>query len=114
MPSSSNPVSSSVLASTILSDFQDGLDSGFVSYTADAFTINPRIQTTFTPISASATASFFIRGTNENPVSGSVTIFPSMSINVDYVPEYWMYYVTHSFDPDITVSAIDDNKHIWV
>jgi hypothetical protein len=112
MPSSSNPLSSSVLASTILSDFQDGLDSGFVSYTADAFTINPRIQTTFTPTSASATASFFIRGTNENPVSGSLTIFPSMSINVDYVPEYWMYYVTHSFDPHVTVIAIDDNKNI--
>jgi hypothetical protein len=112
MPSSSNPISSSVLASTILSDFQDGLDSGFVSYTADAFTINPRIQTVFTPPSASVTASFFIRGTNENPVSGSLTIFPSMSINVDYVPEYWMYYVTNSFDPDVTVIAIDDNKHI--
>ena len=112
MPSSSNPISSSVLASTILSDFQDGLDSGFVSYTADTFTINPRLQTTFTPPSASATASFFIRGTNENPVSGSLTVFPSMSINVDYVPEYWMYYVTHSFDPHVSVIAIDDNKNI--
>ena len=35
-----------------------------------------------------------------------------MSLNVDYIPEYWLYYVTHSFDPTITVLATDDNKKV--
>ena len=112
MPSGSNPSSASVLTSIVLEDLQDGLDSGFIQYSNDTFTINPRLESTFTPVSSSVTASFYKRGTTENAASASLTIFPSMSLNVDYIPEYWMYYVTHSFDPTITILATDDNKKV--
>ena len=120
MPSSSAAsgpayaVSSSVLASIILEDLQDGLDSGKVTYNADAFTINPRTDTQFKPTFAYATASFAKRavsGENEY-VTSSFQVYPSMSINKDYVPEYWMYYHTQSLDTTLTVKAIDDNKLI--
>ena len=72
------------------------------------FTINPRTQTLFTPTFSSATASFYRRGTTEAPISCSFEIYPSMSINADFVPEYWMYFITHSCDPDISVIAYDE------
>ena len=120
MPSSSAAgkfayeVSSSVLASIILEDLQDGLDSGKVTYNADSFTINPRLDSLFKPIFAYATASFAKRATaGENEfVTSSFEVYPSMSINKDYVPEYWLYYHTQSLDPTLTVKAIDDNKLI--
>ena len=112
MPSGSNPSSASVLTSIVLEDLQDGLDSGFIKYSNDTFTINPRLESTFTPVSSSVTASFYKRGTTDNAASASLTIYPSMSLNVDYIPQYWMYYVTHSFDPTITVLATDDNKKV--
>lgn len=112
MPSGSNPSSASVLTSIVLEDLQDGLDSGFIKYSNDTFTINPRLDTAFTPVSSSVTASFYKRGTTDNATSASLTIYPSMSINVDYIPQYWMYYVTHSFDPTITILATDDNKKV--
>ena len=121
IPSSSNvgkfayEVSSSVLASIILEDLQDGLDSGKVLFNVDTFTINPRTQTTFTPITGSATASFAKRGTAPGEiesVTSSFQVYPSMSINKDWVPEYWMYYTTQSCNPTITVVARDENKNI--
>ena len=36
--------SASVLASQILEDLQDGLDTGVVTYNSDTFTINPRTE----------------------------------------------------------------------
>jgi hypothetical protein len=120
MPSSSAAsgpayaVSSSVLASIILEDLQDGLDSGTVTYNADSFTINPRTEIAFRPSFAFATASFAKRGstsTLEN-VTSSFQVYPSMSINKDWVPEYWLYYHTQSLDPTLTVVATDDNKNI--
>ncbi len=120
MPSSSAAsgpayeVSSSVLASIILEDLQDGLDSGKVLFNVDTFTINPRIENTFRPSFAFATASFAKRATageNEN-ITASFQVYPSMSINKDWVPEYWLYYHTQSLDPTLTVVATDENKNI--
>ncbi len=109
--SQSNP-SASILTALTLTDLQDGLDAGIVLYDADTFTINPRTQTKFTPIFASATASFFRRGTFDSPLSCSFEVYPSMSINEDFVPEYWVQYVTHSCDPTITVVAYDEFGNI--
>jgi len=119
MPSSSAAgkfayeASSSVLASIILEDLQDGLDSGIVTYNADSFTINPRTDTQFKPVFGFATASFNKRATAagiQEAVTASFEIYPSMSINKDWVPEYWLYYNTQSLDSTLTVTAIDDNK----
>jgi hypothetical protein len=120
MPSSSAAsgpayaVSSSVLASIILEDLQDGLDSGVVTYNADSFAINPRTETEFRPTFGFATASFSIRGTagGNEFVTSSFQIYPSMSLNKDWVPEYWMYYHTQSLHPTMTVVARDDNKNL--
>ena len=106
--------SGSVLASQILEDLQDGLDSGVVIFNADSFTINPRTESTFKPSFGFATASFAKRGTAASDieaVTASFQIYPSMSINKDWVPEYWMYYHTQSLHPTITVVAKDDNKN---
>jgi len=102
--------SASVLSSITLEDLQDGLDAGFMAYNTDTFTINPRTQTIFTPVSASVTGSFYKRGTNVEPFTASFEVFPSMSLNLDYEPEYWMYYVTGKFHPNIKVVAIDEKK----
>jgi len=106
--------SASILSSIVLSDLQDGLDSGFVSYDTDVFNINFRNDINFSPVTASVTASFYVRGTNMEPLTASLTVFPSMSINKDYVPEYWVYYVTHSstWNKNITIVASDDNNNI--
>ena len=103
--------SASVLASQILEDLQDGLDTPVVTYNADTFTINFRNDTNFRPLSGSATASFYLRGTNQNPISASIEVYPSMSINRDFVPEYWMYYVSTSVDPNISIVAVDEKKN---
>ena len=102
--------SASVLSSITLEDLQDGLDAGFMAYNTDTFTINPRTQTIFTPVSASVTGSFYKRGTNVEPFTASFEVFPSMSLNLDYEPEYWMYYVIGKFHPNISVVAIDEKK----
>ncbi len=112
IPSSSLNYSASILTTLTLTDLLDGLDAGVFVYDNDTFTINPRLSTTFTPPSASATASFYRRGTNLYPISASVFVFPSMSINKDFVPEYWMYYYTSSVNADISVVATDDNNFI--
>lgn len=107
--------SGSVVASIILEDLQDGLDSGIITYNADSFTINPRTETIFKPAFGFATASFAKRGTAAAEivsVTSSFQIYPSMSINKDWVPEYWLYYHTQSLDPTITVIAKDENKNI--
>ena len=102
--------SASILATLTLQDLQDGLDAGFMAYNTDTFTINPRTQTIFTPVSASVTGSFYRRGTNAEPFTASFEVFPSMSLNIDFEPEYWMYYVTGKFHPNISVVAIDEKK----
>ena len=112
IPSSSTNLSASILTSIVLTDLQDGLDAGVVLFDAETFTINPRTQTQFTPTFTSATASFYRRGTFEAPISCSFEIYPSMSINQDWVPEYFMYFVTHSCNPDISVVVYDEVGNI--
>ena len=120
MPSSSAAgipayiASSSVLTSIVLSDFQDGLDAGFVAYDTDVFNINFRNSLDFVPGIANVTGSFFVRGRNTDPLTASLSVYPSMSINKDFVPEYWVYYVTHSstWNRDISVVATDDDNNI--
>ena len=107
--------SASVLSSVILEDLQDGLDSGIITYNADSFTINPRTESEFKPTFAFATASFAKRGTAAaeiESVTASFQIYPSMSINKDWVPEYWLYYHTQSLNPTITVVGKDENNNI--
>jgi hypothetical protein len=101
--------SGSVYYSIILEDLQDGLDTGVVTYSSDTFTINARNETLFRPEFAGATASFITRTADNVVVTASFQVFPSMSINKDWVPEYWMYYTTQSVDSTILVSAKDEN-----
>ena len=108
----SSLTSASIVATTLLTDLQDGLGTGFLNYTTEHFTIQPRTQTVFTPVSASATASFYIRGANTQAVSASIYVYPSMSIDLDYQPHYYLYYTTFSVDPHVTITAIDDNKNL--
>ena len=112
IPSGSSVPSASVLTVLTLTDLQDGLDAGVVLYDADTFTINPRLETKFKPVFSSATASFYRRGRFDEPISCSIEVYPSMSINVDFVPEYWVNYVTHSCNPDISVIAYDEFGNI--
>ena len=112
IPSGSPVPSASVLTVLTLTDLQDGLDAGVVLYDADTFTINPRLETKFKPIFSSATASFFRRGKFDEPISCSIEVYPSMSVNVDFTPEYWVNYITHSCNPDISVVAYDEGGNI--
>jgi hypothetical protein len=112
IPSSSTNLSASIVTALTLTDLQDGLDAGVVLFDTETFTINPRLEREFTPKFSSATASFYKRGTFEAPISCSFEVYPSMSINVDFVPEYWMYFITHSCDVDISVVAYDEAGNI--
>ena len=112
IPSGSANPSASILTTLTLTDLLDGIDAGVVLFDADTFTINPRLTNTFTPISSSATASFYKRGTTEGPISASIEVFPSMSVNSDFVSEYWMYYVTNSVNPEISVVAYDERGNV--
>ena len=112
IPSGSTNPSASILTTITLTDLQDGLDAGVVLFDSETFTINARTQTQFTPTFSSATASFYRRGTFEAPISCSFEIYPSMSINQDWVPEYFMYFVTHSCNPDISVVVYDEVGNI--
>jgi len=107
-------VSSSVVASIQLEDLQDGLGSGIVTYNADSFTINPRTEGVFRPEFAFATASFAKRSVagESEFLTASFKVWPSMSINKDWIPEYWMYYTTQScHTASIEITAIDENKN---
>jgi hypothetical protein len=108
IPSSSANRSESIVSTLTLTDILDGLDAGFIEYDIDVFTINPRTETIFTPVSASVTASYYRRGTSENPISASVVVYPSMSINEDFVPEFWLNYRTGSINSDIIVSGFNE------
>jgi hypothetical protein len=110
IPSSSANRAESIVSTLTLTDILDGLDAGFVEYDIDVFTINPRTETIFTPISASVTASYYRRGTSQNPISASVIIYPSMSINQDFIPEFWLNYRTGSVNPDIVINGFNEIK----
>jgi hypothetical protein len=112
IPTGSTNPSGSILTTLTLTDIQDGLDTGLVLFDTNQFSINPRTETRFRPTFSSATASFYRRGTFEAPISCSFEVYPSMSINKDWVPEYWMHYTTFSCAEDITVAAYDENGNI--
>jgi hypothetical protein len=108
IPSSSQNREESILSTLTLTDILDGLDAGFIEYDVDAFTINPRTETIFTPTFGNVTASYYRRGTTQNPISASVLVYPSMSINEDFVPEYWLRYQTGSINSDIILRGFDE------
>ena len=104
------PTSQSILTSLILTDLKDGLNNGVVSSLSDQFNIKyiPRETGNFNPSSSPVTASFQRRGTTLNPVSASLDIIPSSSIEPKTeIPHFYMFYVTGAFDDTITVAVTD-------
>jgi hypothetical protein len=113
---STTPVSESILTSLTLTDLQDGLNTGEIIYDSETFGVNPYVSfqnpsfaKTFTPTKSRVTGSFFRRGETVSPVSGVLDIYPSMSINEDYIPSFWMYYVTGGFNEDVSVVVRNEN-----
>ena len=107
------PTSESILTSIILNDLQDGLASGFISFDAEQFGIKPRDERVFTPQIGRVTGSFYLRGTNTSPISGTLDIYPSMSVDPDTKePFYYMFYVTDSFDRRIDIVVTDKDNNI--
>ena len=104
------PTTSSILTSLILTDLKDGLNNGIISSTAEQFNIKyvPREANAFSPVRNRVTASFQRRGTTLNPVSASLDIIPSSSIEPKTeVPHFYMFYETGAFDDTITVAVTD-------
>ena len=102
-----------ILTSIIISDLQDGLGTGYVEYDTDQFTINLGVPTaslaTFNPPSGSATGFFYERGTTTSPVSATIQILPSMSVNSSYQPDYYMFYTTSVSHPKISIVATNED-----
>ena len=104
------PTSSSILTSLILTDLKDGLNNGVVTSTTDQFNIKyePRKLSPFAPQQSIVTASFQRRGTTLNPLSASLVIYPSSSIEPKTeLPHFYMFYETGAFDDTITVAVTD-------
>jgi hypothetical protein len=101
-----------ILTTLLLTDLQDGLGAGFVTFDVEQFNINPKEDTTFTPQTASLAGNFYLRGTNESPISGTLQVFPSMSIDESLLPEYYMFFETGAFDNRITVTATNAQNEI--
>ena len=101
--------SGSILTSIILTDTLDGLGSGFVKFSAEQFSLQPRLDTEYNPTTASVTASFQDRFSPlaESFISGCLMITPSASIDDDFVTHYYMFYETGTFDRRVSVSATD-------
>ena len=107
------PTESDILTSLILTDLQDGLASGFVSFDTEQFGIKPRTEREFTPNIGRVSGSFYLRGTNEAPISGTLNIYPSMSVDPETIePYYYMFYVTDSFDRRISIEVTDFDNNI--
>ena len=104
------PTSESILTSLILTDLKDGLNPGLVTSTTEQFNIKykPREVSQFDPLQSIVTASFQRRGTTLNPLSASLKVIPSASIETKTeLPHYYMFYETGAFDESITVSVTD-------
>ena len=104
------PTSESILTSIILTDLKDGLNPGLVSSTAEQFNIKyePRKLSPFTPQQSIVTASFQRRGTTLNPLSASLVIYPSASIEPKTeLPHFYMFYETGAFDDTISLVVTD-------
>jgi hypothetical protein len=102
-----------ILTSLILTDLQDGLASGFISFDSEQYGIKPRTERVFTPNIGRVSGSFYLRGTNEAPISGTLNIYPSMSVDPETIePYYYMFYVTDSFDRRISIEVTDFENNI--
>lgn len=102
----------SILTSLILTDLKDGLGNGQITTTAEQFGINvkPLETTGFNPLTSLVTASFYRRGTADNPLSASIEVFPSMSREPKTtIPHFYLFYETGAFDNNISVSVTDGN-----
>lgn len=98
----------SILTSLILTDLRDGLGNGQVTTTAEQFGINvkPLETSGFNPLTSLVTASFYRRGTSDNPLSASLEVIPSMSREPKTtIPHFYLFYETGAFDDTITVSV---------
>jgi hypothetical protein len=104
------PTSESILTSQILTDLKDGLNPGLVTATTEQFNIKykPREVSQFDPLQSIVTASFQRRGTTLNPLSASLVIKPSSSIQpLTELPQYYMFYETGAFDNNISLIVTD-------
>jgi hypothetical protein len=104
------PTSESILTSLILTDLKDGLNPGLVTSTADQFNIKykPREASPFNPSESIVTASFQRRGTTLNPISASLKVIPSSSIEPKTeLPQLFMFYETGAFDDTVGVVVTD-------
>jgi hypothetical protein len=107
------PTENDILTSLILTDLQDGLASGFISFDSEQYGIRPRTEREFTPNIGRVSGSFYLRGTNESPISGTLNIYPSMSVDPETIaPYYYMFYVTDSFDRRISIEVTDFENNI--
>ena len=101
-----------ILTTLLLTDLQDGLGAGFTTFDVEQFNINPKEDTTFTPQTASLAGNFYLRGTNESPISGTLKVFPSMSIQPNLLPEYYMFFETGAFDSRISITATNSQNEV--
>jgi len=109
------PTSESILTSEILTDLKDGLNPGLVSSTTEQFNIKykPRELSQFDPLQSIVTASFQQRGTTLNPLTASLLVKPSSSIEpLTELPQYFMFYETGAFDDSIGIVVTDFNGNI--
>ena len=100
------PTSESILTSQILTDLKDGLNPGLITSTADQFNIKykPREAFSFDPSQIIVTSSFQQRGSTLNPLTASLVVTPSASIQpLTELPELFVFYDTGAFDDTITV-----------
>jgi|TARA_B100001093_G_scaffold55836_1_gene47320 hypothetical protein len=102
------PTTESILTSEILTDLKDGLNPGLVTSTADQFNIKykPREAFSFDPTQIIVTSSFQQRGSTLNPLTASLVVKPSASIQpLTELPELFVFYDTGAFDDTITVAV---------
>ena len=104
------PTTESILTSQILTDLKDGLNPGLITSTADQFNIKykPREAFSFDPSQIIVTSSFQQRGSTLNPLTASLIVKPSASIQpLTELPELFVFYDTGAFDDTITVAVTD-------
>jgi hypothetical protein len=102
------PTTESILTSQILTDLKDGLNPGLITSTADQFNIKykPREAFSFDPSRIIVTSSFQQRGSTLNPLTASLVVTPSASIQpLTELPELFVFYDTGAFDDTITVAV---------
>ena len=102
------PTTESILTSQILTDLKDGLNPGLITSTGDQFNIKykPRELFSFDPSQIIVTSSFQQRGSTLNPLTASLIVKPSASIQpLTELPQLFVFYDTGAFDDTITVAV---------